>query len=282
MISSSWTCFRISWKTEDAEINSAWQDKVEPLGVENLRHENIIKNPLSVVPLGFRHCELAKQSSNKNLSQKHASLFCVLFSFMDFSLEPRHYTIILSIIFSSIGGISYMIETVKGRTKPNKITWFMWSIAPMIASYAAIKDGVGLVIIPVFLAGFNPFLIFLLSFINKNAYWKLERFDYICGLLSLVALVIYITTRDVTLTIIFSILSDLFAGIPTLVKSWKRPETENYKVFLFSSISILISFLSIQLWSFNELSFSIYLILMNTAILFAIFKKKLWFLKNNI
>lgn len=208
------------------------------------------------------------------LDQKHTSLFLCVFCFMPPQLQE--YTIFLSIILWSIGGITYMIKTVKGKTRPNRVSWLVWSIAPMIASYAAIKDGVGWIIAPVFLAWFNPFLIFILSFTHKNAYWKLEKFDYICGALALIALGIYVTTKDAMLTILFSILSDFFAGIPTLKKSWNHPETEDYKIFLFSSISVLISFLSIKSGSFNKLSFSIYLLVFNSTILFAILRKKIF------
>jgi hypothetical protein len=50
----------------------------------------------------------------------------------------------------------------------------------MIATGAALSDGVRRAVLPVFISGFGPFLIFVSSFVNKKAYWKLEKSDYIC------------------------------------------------------------------------------------------------------
>jgi hypothetical protein len=46
MLLSSWTWFRISSKNEYAEINSAWQSRLESCGVEILRQKNKIKYSL--------------------------------------------------------------------------------------------------------------------------------------------------------------------------------------------------------------------------------------------
>ncbi|MEI7919425.1 MAG: hypothetical protein WCH65_04430 [bacterium] len=50
----------------------------------------------------------------------------------------------------------------------------------MIATVAALSDGVRRAVLPVFISGFGPFLVFISSFINKKAYRKLEKSDYVC------------------------------------------------------------------------------------------------------
>jgi hypothetical protein len=61
-------------------------------------------------------------------------------------------------------------------------------------------------------------LIFLASFVNKKAYWKLEKFDYICGISSALALLLWWLTKEPAIAIVFAIISDAFAAIPTLIK----------------------------------------------------------------
>jgi len=72
----------------------------------------------------------------------------------------------------------------------------MRSIAPMIASAAAFSEGVRRAVVPVFMSGFGPFLVFLSSFVNRKSYWKLEKFDYICGIFSLLALIGWRMTNE--------------------------------------------------------------------------------------
>ena len=76
---------------------------------------------------------------------------------------------------SLIGGASYLFATIKGIAKPNKVTWFLWALAPLIAFWAQIQQGVGLQSLMTFVVGFNPLLIFLASFVNKKAFWKIAE-----------------------------------------------------------------------------------------------------------
>ena len=84
-----------------------------------------------------------------------------------------------------IGGISYLIDTLKGKIKPNKVSWLLWSIAPLIAFFAMIKQGVGLEALSTFIVGFLPLIVFIASFLNKEAKWKIGKLDIVCGALSL-------------------------------------------------------------------------------------------------
>jgi hypothetical protein len=126
----------------------------------------------------------------------------------------------------------YIRSMLKGGAKPNKITWFMWSIAPLIATAAAISNGVGWAVLPVFTSGFLPFLVFGASFFVKKSFWKLSAFDYFCGATSALALILWYITKDPNTAIVFSIISNGLAAAPTLVKTWRNPETESSWPFI--------------------------------------------------
>ncbi len=53
-----------------------------------------------------------------------------------------HYLVFVGAAVNLFGHFSYIKETLKGNTKPNKVTWLIWSIAPLIATFAAISSGV--------------------------------------------------------------------------------------------------------------------------------------------
>ena len=125
----------------------------------------------------------------------------------------------------------YVKETIKGNTKPNRVTRLMRAIAPIIGTIAALYDGVHRSVLPVFMAGFGPLLVFFSSFVNKKAYRKLEKFDYICGIFSLLALILRRYTKQPVIAIFFAILSDALACIPTVIKGRKYPETESLSVY---------------------------------------------------
>lgn len=179
------------------------------------------------------------------------------------------YLVILGAIVNITGSSLYIREIFQGKTKPNKMTWLMWSIAPFIATVAALSNGVRWAVVPVFVSGFVPFLIFLASLVNKKAYWKLERFDYVCGLFSVLALMLWAITRHASIAIVFAILSDGFAGLPTLIKSWKYPDTETAEAYAAGLFSALTSFFALKAFNFSELAFPIYLVLMTSSLFVA-------------
>ncbi len=172
----------------------------------------------------------------------------------------NEHFVILGVAIGFLGTLSYLISTIKGKTKPNRVSWFLWALAPLIAFFAELKEGVGIQSLMTFAVGFGPLLVFLASFINKKSVWKLGKFDFICGTLALIGLFFWYATKNGNFAIFFSILADATAAIPTLVKSYRYPETENYHVFLTSVISAAITILTIKVWDFANLAFPLYIL----------------------
>src|SRR3990167_6200007 len=103
--------------------------------------------------------------------------------------------VILGFIIGLVGSLSYLIDTIKGKIKPNRVTFFLWALAPLIAFAAEVKQGVGIQSLLTFSAGFIPLLIFIASFLSKKAAWKLHKFDFLFGGLSLLGLVLWYITK---------------------------------------------------------------------------------------
>lgn len=170
--------------------------------------------------------------------------------------------VILGVVIGFIGGLSYLVSTIKGKTKPNRVTWFLWALAPFIAFAAEIQEGVGIQSLMTFGVGFVPLLIFLGSFVNKKSVWKLRRFDFIFGALAIAGLLLWYVTKNGNFAIFFGILADGAAATPTLVKSYRFPETENYYVYLTAVISAAITLLTIDIWNFAHFGFPLYILIL--------------------
>lgn len=182
--------------------------------------------------------------------------------------------IILGALFSLYGGLSYLIDTIKGKAKPNRITWFLWTLAPMIAFAAQLEKGVGLTALMTFMVGFNPAMIVIASFINKKSYWKLNKMDYFYGAISVFAIIIWQVTGEGNLAILFSIIADAFASIPTIIKSYKEPETESSNSYLFFTINAGITLLTIKDWTFAQWGFPVYIFIL-CSLIYVLVKFKL-------
>jgi hypothetical protein len=183
------------------------------------------------------------------------------------------YIVLIGAICSLFGALAYIRSMFRGQTNPNRATWFMWFVAPFIATAASVSSGFIWSVIPVFMSGVSPLLIFAASFFSKKAYWKHTSFDYVCGGISALALVLWYLTNNPNLAIVFAIISDALAAVPTIVKAWRHPKTESTWPFTIGMLSPLTSFIAASIWSFSELAFPAYLIAINAIILLAILKK---------
>jgi hypothetical protein len=185
------------------------------------------------------------------------------------------YLVFVAAFATLVATYVYISSMFKGVAKPNRVSWLMWTIAPLIAAAAAISNGVGWAVLPVLMSGFSPFLIFTASFVTKKAYWKLASFDYVCGALSGLALVLWYVTKDPNVAIAFAIASDGLASIPTLTKAWNHPETESAWPFIVGVFNALTSFGAATMWTFSEYAFPLYLIAINIMLSFSVYNKKL-------
>lgn len=168
--------------------------------------------------------------------------------------------VILGALISFIGVLSYLKDTLSGRAKPNRVTWFLWTLAPFVAFFAEIKQGVGIQALMTFMVGFNPLLILIASYISKKTEWKLTKFDLFCGALSLTGLLLWYISKNPDIAILFAIAADGLAALPTIVKSYYYPETENYFIFLGGGINALITLLTITIWDFAHIGFPVYIL----------------------
>jgi len=182
--------------------------------------------------------------------------------------------VLLGALFNIWGSATYALSTLKGKTKPNRVGWLLWALAPLIAFAVEINQGVGLRSLMTFMVGFGPALVFTASFVNKKAYWKISRLDIVCGALSALALVLWLVTRVGDIAIWLSIASDLLASVPTIVKSWREPETEHPTVFRNGAISAAITLLTVKTWTLANYGFPLY-ILLDCVVLYVLIRFKI-------
>jgi len=182
--------------------------------------------------------------------------------------------VIVGAIIAAAGSLSYLVDTLKGKVKPNRVSFLLWSLAPLIAFFAEVKQGVGIQALMTFIVGFLPLTIFIASFVNKKAVWNLTGFDLMCGALSIIGLVLWFITKSGNIAIIFSILADGLAAMPTIVKSFNYPETESAWPYFASTISAILTLLTVKVWNIANIAFPLYIVLI-TLVIFSLVQFKL-------
>ncbi len=185
--------------------------------------------------------------------------------------------ILISVLMSIYGSYNYIYDTIKGTTRPNRVSQGLWAVAPLIGVGAAISSGADwMTTVRTFMAGFGPLIIFIASFTNKTGYWKTTMSGYLCGIFSVIALILWLIVDLPIYAVVFAVLADGFAAIPTIRKSWTNPESETGLAYVISFFSTIIILPTIKVLDIQSTSFQIYLLVVNIIIIFSIYRKRIF------
>ncbi len=165
----------------------------------------------------------------------------------------------LGAALGAAGSLVYVRDTLRGTTQPNRVTWLLWAFAPLLAFAVEIHSGVGLRALTTFVIGFMPLLVFIASFHNSAAVWKIRRLDYACGAMSLAGTAAWLITRNGVVAIAAAIAADFMAGVPTMLKSWSNPESETVTTYIGAVLNAGILLLTIQHWTTEEAAFPLFI-----------------------
>jgi hypothetical protein len=162
-------------------------------------------------------------------------------------------------IINFVACLNYVRATLKGEAAPNRVTWSLWALVPLIAGAAQLRAGVGFSTLVVLSVGAGPACVVLASFARGKGSWSLGPFDYVCGACALAALALWAMSGDPVIAIVLSILGDAAAALPTLRKAWLAPATENRPAYLISLAGMILGILSVQEATFAAYAFNAYL-----------------------
>lgn len=136
----------------------------------------------------------------------------------------KELIIIIATILAIVGNVPYLIDIIKGRVKPHPYTRFVWSIVSAIAFFGLVAKGAGLGAIPT--ASSEIFTVLIFFFSIRHGFKNINHMDTLFLVIALLGLIPWFITKDPTISIIIAVSIDVMAFIPTLTKTWYRPDTE--------------------------------------------------------
>lgn len=191
--------------------------------------------------------------------------------------------VFLAVTINLIGAVTYAYSVVRGTTRPNRVTWFILSFAPLLAFAAMMLQGVEFrQSVFTLETGISPLIIFISTFFAKQPKWEITRFDLTCGALSVIGFLLWIILREGNVAIVFAILADGLAFLPTLVKAFRHPESESPWAFMMGTVAALIALAVVTQYDFTHLAFPLYILAADViASLLIYFKLGKWIMKDN-
>ena len=175
---------------------------------------------------------------------------------------------IIGAIIMLLATFPYLVDIVKGKTRPNIVTWLTWSILIGIGAaplFAANQTNAALLLVGDFCATFAV-VIFGLWYGTA----KLDRFDMFCQIGAVVGLLLWLIFNSALIAIMATIVIDFIGTVPTLKHSWKSPEEETPVTFLLGVVATIMTLLSLRTYSVSAWVYPAYLLLSNAMLFITI------------
>lgn len=167
--------------------------------------------------------------------------------------------------------IPYIIDTVRGKTRPHLYTWLIWSVTQAIAA-AGVYYGNG---------GWSAFGMALgagvigcvaalsIPYGTKN----ITLFDTVLLAGAFLCLGAWFLMEDPLLAVLIATGVDLIGYIPTLRKTWSEPGSETMSMWFVYILATMLALAGLQEYNLLTMSYLIMCIPMNTLVFLACMKR---------
>lgn len=158
------------------------------------------------------------------------------------------YWVFVGAALGLVGSIRYSFAIVRERVQPNLITWSLWAAAPLIGFFAQLDSDVGLPAVMTLAAGLGPTIVIVTSIFARRFFARLGWFDLVCAAVAVTALGTWLGLGQAPLAVLLAVAADAVAALPTIVKAWQHPDSENVLFYVLVSAGAIITLLTISSW----------------------------------
>ena len=180
---------------------------------------------------------------------------------------------IIAGIISFLAYIVYAISIFRGRTKPSRATWWIWSFMGLVVGLSYYFSGaVNTIWVPI-VEFIGPLSIALLSI--KYGEGGLEnKTDLICLFGAVVSIILWIIFDNPVVALVTNLAVDSFALVPTIKKSYLRPEGEDFWAWFGTGIADSLNMFAVEKFTFAILVYPIYMLVSDLIIISILLLRK--------
>ena len=168
----------------------------------------------------------------------------------------------------TISAVPYISDIFRLKTKPERATWFIWSVLLTIAFFAQFAKGGTWSLITTGIDGLIVIIIFILSI--KYGMGGASRLDIVALIVSGIGLVLWYLTNEPLYALLITIVIDMLASMLTVVKTYKEPSTETFSAYMICGTGGLLGAFAVGTLNFSLIIFPLWICVMNYAIGFTI------------
>jgi hypothetical protein len=169
---------------------------------------------------------------------------------------------IASLATSLIANIPYVIEILKGKVKPERISWLLWTLLGATYYFSALFSNGATFFTFGELIG--PGIILLLSI--KFGVGGRSKFDIYSLIVALLALALLFVVESVILSLMLALIVDGIGVMLTIRKLLIDPASESKSFWGIAGIASILAILSLQTYNAETLVFPVYVLIVSAFI----------------
>jgi hypothetical protein len=159
----------------------------------------------------------------------------------------------------------YVWATVRGRARPNAVTWLLWGLIPLIAAAAQIGESPRVAAVSVALA-VGPLVIAAVA-VARVRVPHVTCCSGVCAGAAAAGVVGHLPQDDPLLAIACCIAADAAASLPTLWKAWRDPASEYPAPYVLTVLSMLVTLLALDRLTLLAWAFPFWILTVNALVL---------------
>lgn len=159
----------------------------------------------------------------------------------------------------------YILDTLRGKTRPNIVTWATWGTLGAITTFAVLSEHAIQTAIfagAVTIACYGTALASL-----RYGFKRYTMLDAICQVLAIIGIILWRMTDQPSLAVLFVIISDLIGAVPTYRHIWLEPHEETLSTFVMYLVAELILLASLSSFRFIAAGYPVYMALNSISLI---------------
>ncbi|MDP2206825.1 MAG: hypothetical protein Q8K65_11025 [Alphaproteobacteria bacterium] len=180
---------------------------------------------------------------------------------------------LLSVAAMIVSRLTYFRSIWQGKTQPHAFSWFIWGVISSIGFAAQFAEGAGA---GSWARGFGALTCFVLVGISLFRGEKnITRGDWITLIVALSAIPLWILTKTPLWSVILVCVIDTAGYLPTIRKSWSKPQSESALSYSLGSLGALLTLLAIENYTMATWLYPAVLVASNGAMALFLLRRRL-------
>ncbi len=196
---------------------------------------------------------------------------------MTFNFDFGDVKVVLGMVAGIIAFLAYIVYIIsifRGGSKPNRITWWVWAFMGLVLALSYQFSGAENTIWVPYVEFLGPFIIAILSIKYGEGNFA-DKTDLICFIGAVFSIILWIISKNPVIALVTNLAVDSFAIVPTIKKSYSRPEGEDFWAWFGTGLADSLNMFAVERFTFAVLVYPIYMLISDLIIIvILLFKKK--------